>query len=159
MNSSQRGLLKRPSAQGVQQPVASSPAYTKPSGNHCVEETTACICELMNASISFHKLHLKVSGVGAHAMHVALGPLYEGMPDLIDTISETYQGAAERILVLTDCCPRSLNSVEEAIIYIREIYDMICALQDIMCFSEISNELDNVKALLSSTKYKLLFLK
>jgi hypothetical protein len=159
MNAPQRGLLKRPSAQGMQQLVASSQTYTKPSGNHCVEETTACVCELMNAIISFHKLHLKVNGVGAHAMHVALGPLYEGLPDLVDAITEAYQGAAERILVLPDCCPRTLNSVEEAIIYIREIYDMICALQDIMCFSEISNELDNVKLLLSSTKYKLLFLK
>jgi DNA-binding ferritin-like protein len=153
MNTPQRGLLKRPA------PQTSTTTYTKPSGNHCVEETTVCICELMNASISFHKLHLKVNGVGAYATHMALGPLYEELPDLVDTITEAYQGAAERILVLPDCCPRSLNSVEEAIVYIREIYDMICALQDIMCFSEISNELDNVKALLSSTKYKLLFLK
>lgn len=159
MNTPQRGLLKRPTAASMQRPTTSSSTYTKPSGDHCVEETTACICELMNATISFHKLHLKVTGVGAHAMHVALGPLYEELPGLTDTIIEAYQGAAERILMLPDCCPRSLNSVEEAIIYIREIYDMICALQDIMCFSEISNELDNVKRLLSSTKYKLLFLK
>ena len=159
MNSPQRGLLKRPSAQGMQQPIASSQIYTKPSGDHCVEQTTACVCELMNATISFHKLHLKVNGVGAHAMHIALGGLYDELPGLVDTITEAYQGAAERILILTDCCPRTLNSVEEAIVYIREIYDMICALQDIMCFSEISNELDNVKLLLSSTKYKLLFLK
>jgi hypothetical protein len=61
--------------------------------------------------------------------------------------------------MLADYPPRTLNSVEEAIVYIREIYDMICALQDIMCFSEIGNELDNVKRLLSATKYKLLFLK
>lgn len=159
MNSPQRGLLKRPAVAPMQRQTTPSSTYTKPSGDHCVEETTACICELMNATISFHKLHLKVTGVGAHAMHVALGPVYEELPGLVDTITEAYQGAAERILMLTDCCPRSLNSVEEAIIYIREIYDMICALQDIMCFSEISNELDNVKRLLSSTKYKLLFLK
>jgi DNA-binding ferritin-like protein len=159
MNSPQRGLLKRPSAQGMQQPIASSPAYTKPSGNHCVEETTACISELMNATVSFHKLHLKIAGPGAYATHMALGPLYEELPDLVDVITEAYQGAAERILMLADYPPRTLNSVEEAIVYIREIYDMICALQDIMCFSEIGNELDNVKRLLSATKYKLLFLK
>jgi DNA-binding ferritin-like protein len=159
MNSPQRGLLKRPSAQGMQQPIASSPAYTKPSGNHCVEETTACISELMNATVSFHKLHLKIAGPGAYATHMALGPLYEELPDLVDVITEAYQGAAERILMLADYPPRTLNSVEEAIVYIREIYDMICALQDIMCFSEIDNELDNVKRLLSATKYKLLFLK
>ena len=156
MNSPQRGLLRRP---GSLTPLVQTNSNIKPTGNHCVEETTACICELMNASISFHKLHLKVSGVGAFAIHSALSKLYEELPELVDTITEGYQGAAERILNLTDCCPRSLNSVEEAIIYIREIYDMICALQDIMCFSEITNDLDMVKSLLSSTKYKLIFLK
>lgn len=159
MNAPQRGLLKRSNAASIQRPTISNSTYTKPSGDHCVEQTTVCVCELINAAISFHKLHLKVTGVGAHAIHVALAPLYEELPDLIDTITEAYQGAAERILILADECPRSLNSVEEAIIYIREIYDMICSLQDVMCFSEISNELDNVKRLLSSTKYKLLFLK
>jgi DNA-binding ferritin-like protein len=159
MNSPQRGLLKRPVAAPMQRPATPNQAYTKPSGDHCVEETTACISELMNATISFHKLHLKIAGPGAYATHMAIGPLYEELPDLVDVITEAYQGAAERILMLADYSPKTLNSVEEAIVYIREIYDMICALQDIMCFSEIGNELDNVKLLLSSTKYKLLFLK
>jgi DNA-binding ferritin-like protein len=159
MNSLQRSLLKRPAVAPMQKSVAISQAYTKPSGDHCVEETTACISELMNATVSFHKLHLKIAGPGAYAIHMAIGSLYEELPDLVDIITEAYQGAAERILILTDALPRTLNSVEEAIVYIREIYDMICALQDIMCFSEIGNELDNVKRLLSTTKYKLLFLK
>jgi DNA-binding ferritin-like protein len=154
MNTPQRSLLKRPMQQAPMQQ-----AYQKPSGSSCIEQTTNAICELMNATISFHKLHLKVTGVGSFASHKALNELYDGLTGLTDSIAEGYQGAAETILNYPDCCPRTLNTVDEAINYIRELYDMICSLQEIMCYSEISNELDNVKSLLSSTKYKLLFLK
>lgn len=152
MQTPQRGLLKRPNQQ--MQPVSS--AAPKSS---CQDETTVAICELMNASVSFHKLHLKVTGMGSFAAHKALNELYDALPDFADSLAEGYQGAAEVILTYTDCAPRILNSVDEGIIYIRELYNMICSLQDIMCFSEIANELDNVKSTLASAKYKLLFLK
>lgn len=154
MNAPQRGLLKRPSAQPQMQQVSQ-----KPSGSSCIEQTTTALCEMMNAAVSFHKLHLKVNGMGSFAAHKALNELYDGLPDFADSIAEGYQGAAETILNYTECAPRVLNTVEDAVNYIRELYEMICALQDIMCYSEISNELDNVKSLLASTKYKLIFLK
>jgi len=153
MNAPQRSLLKRPMQQAPMQQQ-----YAKPA-NSCIEQTTMVLCELMNSAISFHKLHLKVTGVGSFAAHKALNELYDALPGMADGIAEGYQGAAETILNYTDCCPRTLNTVDEAVNYIRELYDMICSLQEIMCYSEISNELDNVKALLSSAKYKLLFLK
>ena len=153
MNAPQRGLLKRPPQQAPMQ------QYQKPSGSSCIEQTTTFICEIMNAATAFHKLHLKVTGVGSFAAHKALNELYDGLPGFADSIAEGYQGAAETILNYIECQPRVLNSVEDAISYIRELYDMVCSLQDVMCYSEISNELDNVKSLLASTKYKLLFLK
>lgn len=33
----------------------------------------ACAVELMNARNSFHKLHLKVTGPGSYAAHIAIG--------------------------------------------------------------------------------------
>ena len=42
---------------------------------------------------------------------------------------------------------------------LRKIKDKVIALQSVMPHSEIVNELDNVKSLIDSTKYKLLFLK
>lgn len=152
MQTPQRGLLKRPTAQ---MPAA----QYKQGGSSCEEQTTMLICEIMNAANSFHKLHLKVTGVGSYSAHKALNDLYDALPGFADSIAEGYQGAAETILNYTECSPRVLNTVDEAIAYIREMYDMICALQDIMCYSEISNELDNVKSTLASAKYKLLFLK
>ena len=152
MQTPQRGLLKRPS---TQMPTATY----KQGSSSCTEQTTLVICEMMNAAISFHKLHLKLTGVGSYAAHKALNELYDALPGLADSIAEGYQGAAETILNYTECAPRVLNTVDEAIAYIREMYDMICALQEVMCYSEVSNELDNVKSTLASTKYKLLFLK
>lgn len=152
MQTPQRSLLKRPNAQ---MPVA----QYKQGASSCEEQTTMLICEMMNAATSFHKLHLKITGVGSYAAHKALNDLYDALPGFADSIAEGYQGAAETILNYTECAPRVLNTVDEGIAYIREMYDMICALQDIMCYSEISNELDNVKSTLASTKYKLLFLK
>ena len=152
MNSPQRGLLKRPT------PQMPATQY-KQGGSSCEEQTTMLICEMMNAANSFHKLHLKVTGVGSYSAHKALNDLYDALPGFADSIAEGYQGAAETILNYTECAPRVLNTVDEGIAYIREMYDMVCALQDIMCYSEISNELDNVKSTLASTKYKLLFLK
>lgn len=152
MQTPQRGLLKRPTTQAPA-------AQYKQANSSCQEQTTMVICEMMNAGISFHKLHLKVTGIGSYAQHKALNDLYDALPGFADSIAEGYQGAAETILNYTDCAPRVLNTVDEAIAYIREMYDMICALQEIMCYSEISNELDNVKSTLASAKYKLLFLK
>lgn len=151
MNAPQRSLLKRP----VQQMQMTT---TAPKGS-CQEETTSAVCELMNAAVSFHKLHLKVTNVGSYAAHKALNDLYDALPGHADDIAEGYQGAAEIILNYTECAPRILNSVDEGIQYIRDLYNMVCALQDIMCYSEITNELDNVKSTLASAKYKLLFLK
>jgi DNA-binding ferritin-like protein len=152
MNTPQRGLLKRPTTQAPAAPY-------KQGNSSCEEQTTMLICEMMNAASAFHKLHLKLTGVGSYAAHKALNELYDALPGHADSLAEGYQGAAETILNYVECAPRILNTVDDGIAYIREMYDMICALQEVMCYSEISNELDNAKSILSSTKYKLLFLK
>lgn len=146
-------MLKRPSVM--------TQSYTAPSQVHSCDTHTADVAsELMNAAISFHKLHLKVQGMGSFAAHKALGDLYESLPGHADTLVESYQGAAELLLSFGDCCsPKTLNSVEEAIIYIKELCMVICQLQSMMPYSEIVNDLDTIKSTLNSAKYKLLFLK
>mgnify|MGYP003638144918 FL=1 len=56
------------------------------------DQTAALVVELMNASTSFHKLHLSVTGDGSYAQHKALNDLYDGLPELADTIAEGMQG-------------------------------------------------------------------
>ena len=145
-------MLKRDSG-----PVASY--STAGSSANCDTMTAACATELMNAATSFHKLHLKVKGVGSYAAHKALNDLYDALPDHADTLIEGYQGAAEKILDYSEASPRTLNTVEEGLTYLRDMYQMVNALQAKMPYSEIVNSLDGVKDTFNSAKYKLLFLK
>ena len=126
---------------------------------NCDTMTAACATELMNAATSFHKLHLKVKGMGSYAAHKALNDLYDALPGHADTLIEGYQGAAEKILEYSESAPRTLNTVEEGIAYLRDMYNIVNKLQGMMPYSEIVNNLDLVKDSINSAKYKLLFLK
>jgi hypothetical protein len=121
--------------------------------------TAACATEMMNAAISFHRLHLKVKGDGSYAAHKALGNFYEGLHDQADTLVEGYQGVCEKLLSYKDSPIRTLDTVSDAIGYLRDMYNMVNKLQGMMPYSEIVNNLDLVKDSINSTKYKLLFLK
>ena len=132
----------------------------EPSKKNKVDSMTADLVEeLMNASTSFHKLHLQVEGVGSFAAHKALNEIYDALPGLADSIAEGYQGAAEKLLVYNDQGPVILKSVKDAISYLRDITSMVDELQKVMPYSEIVNTLDTVKDAVNSAKYKLIFLK
>jgi len=121
--------------------------------------TAACATEMMNAAISFHRLHLKVKGEGSYAAHKALNDFYDGLHGHADTLIEGYQGVAEKLLTYTDMPIRTLDTVADAVGYLRDMYNTINKLQGMMPYSEIVNNLDLVKDAINSTKYKLLFLK
>jgi DNA-binding ferritin-like protein len=143
----------------------SEPAKAEPTPNTGVggssldTMTAACATEMMNASISFHKLHLKITGDGSYAAHKALGDFYEGLHGHADTLIEGYQGVAEKLLKYTDMPIRTLDTTADAVAYLRDLYNSINKLQGMMPYSEIVNNLDLVKDAINSTKYKLLFLK
>jgi len=121
--------------------------------------TAACATEMMNAAISFHKLHLKIKGDGSYAAHKALGEFYDGLHGHADTLVEGYQGVAEKIISYTEMPIRTLDTVADGVAYLRDLYNSINKLQGMMPYSEIVNNLDLVKDSINSTKYKLLFLK
>ena len=118
-----------------------------------------CLSELMNVRTSIHQLHLTITGPGSYAAHKALNKFYDAIPDLVDTLVEGYQGATEKILKFEEMTPRQLKTVEDALDYIREMYDRITKLQAKVPYSEIVNNMDLVKDAINSAKYKLLFLK
>lgn len=121
-------------------------------------EVSKCVTTLMNASISFHKLHLKVTGQGSYAQHKGLNDIYDALPGFADGLAESYQGANEELLKYDESLPKILNTKQEGILYAQELKDMISNLQNKMIYSEIINDLDVVKSQLNSLKYKLLFL-
>ena len=128
-------------------------------GDSLEAKTAACVTELLNAAVSFHKLHLKVTGLGSYAAHKALNEAYDAMPGHADDLAEGFQGAAEKLLICTDAAPRMLSTVEDGLAYLRELKEMVNSLQAIMPYTEVVNDLDNVKSTINSIKYKLLFLK
>lgn len=116
------------------------------------------VTELLNAAVSFHKLHLKVTGIGSYASHKALNSLYDALPENGDQLAEQFQGAKEELLKYTPKSPRELNTKEEGIQYIRDLKEMASKLQTVLPYSEIINDLDSLKSTLNSIKYKLIFL-
>ena len=135
-------------------------AYSAPAKDKSVDGmVSACVSELMNAATSFHKLHLKVTGAGSFAAHKALNELYDALPGHADDLAEGFQGASEKLLSYADVAPKALDTVDDALSYIREIVDMVSSLQEKMPYSEIVNDLDTIKSTLNSAKYKLKFLK
>ena len=151
--------LTRPSAQVQEKPVATKPADTSNVTSNLDTSMSNYITELMNARNVFHKLHLKITGTGSYAAHMALNTLYDQIPDFVDTLTEGYQGITEKLLVYKNVSERTVDDVADALDYMRELYAMVNKLQGMMPYSEIVNNLDLVKDALNSTKYKLLFLK
>jgi DNA-binding ferritin-like protein len=136
-----------------------SAEYSAPTTGSLDSMVSACVSELMNAATAIHKLHLKVSGSGSYAAHKALNELYDALPGHADDLAEGFQGASEKLLSYKEVAPRTLNTVAEAIDYLREISEMVDGLQAKIPYSEIVNDLDTIKSTINSGKYKLIFLK
>lgn len=130
----------------------------RPSPMGPCTETAAMVANAQALVVSIHQLHLKITGPGSHAAHEALGDFYESMPGLVDKVAEQYQGAREKILDIPAAPPYKCGTVQEALAHLKELYNEIVELQKMMPFSEIVNQLDEMKSLIASTKYKLMFL-
>lgn len=110
-------------------------------------------------SVQFaHKVHLKVTGPGSDAAHRAIGGFYDALPDLIDKVAEQYQGAREKLLDIPEITYEASVTKENLIADLKEVYEETSKLQKIMPFSEVVNQLDEIKSLIATTKYKLMFL-
>ena len=115
--------------------------------------------DLLESVTVLHKAHLKVTGEGSYAAHKAMGEFYEEIGDLADGLIEGYQGLTESLLDLGPGESPSFKTAKECVSYLNSIYKKVDAVQAVCTYSEINNDLDNVKSLINSTKYKLIFQK
>ena len=156
--------LSRPQSVKVEKEEEEEYVIAKPVpdtgvGGSSLDTMTANLAtEMMNAAISFHRLHLKIKGEGSFSAHKALGEFYEGLHGHADTLVEGYQGIAEKLLAYKDSPIRTLDTVADGVGYLRDLYNTVNKLQGMMPYSEIVNNLDLVKDSINSTKYKLIFL-
>ena len=117
------------------------------------------VFELLNASTKIHLAHLSVTGSGSYAAHKALNDFYDEVKSLGDDLAEQYQGITEAILTYpTTADLPKITTAKEAVIYLRGLYTKVNDIQKSCPYSEICNTLDEVKSLINSTKYKLIFL-
>lgn len=125
--------------------------------------TSGCenLCfNLLTSVTVIHIAHLGITGPGSYAAHMALGDYYGSVGDFADSIIEHYQGVTGKIMEFPDTCsmPR-LKTAEACCGYLKALRADIDKEQATMPYSEINNVLDEVKSLIDSTCYKLMFLK
>lgn len=119
----------------------------------------ALISDFLEAVTSVHKAHLKITGSGSFAAHTAMGAFYDEIGDLADSIAESYQGVTETLLDIPSVKQEAFTSAADCVTFLNSLYEKVNAAQKACAYSEIINDLDNVKSLINSTKYKLIFLK
>jgi DNA-binding ferritin-like protein len=142
--------LKRPLKSGTE---------TGPKADHSKHIATL-VFELMVGATKVHINHLLVTGTGSYAAHKAMNEFYDAAPDLADDVAEQFQGVTEKLLTFpTSANLPTMKTAEDCIKYLRGLYDLADMVHEACGHSEIQNTIDEIKSLINSTKYKLLFLK
>lgn len=119
------------------------------------KQTGLLIATLFLARDLAHREHLKVSGAGSYARHMALGSFYEGIVDVADRLTETYQGVFD---VLLDIPLAAHNTDMDIIDALAAQLDWIhstrydCIPREWTC---LHNIVDEAEALYATTLYKL----
>ena len=111
----------------------------------------------MHSRTQAHVFHLRVTGPGSHAAHLALQAYYEGIIPLIDLVAENYQGK-NGLIEFQDVDGIDNNAAVENIIkYFSKLIEALDKLRkgEKLQSSSIQNQIDTIDELLSSTKYKL----
>jgi len=121
-----------------------------------VAEFAGCLMTIANV---LHKHHLKVTGVGSYASHVALNELYDSLPSHADSLVELYQGYYGELVEAYDSMSEAqylkmspLEVVTWLLKYVEE-YRTIFTTN-----SMLQNQVDELIADIAKTKYKIQFL-
>ena len=98
-----------------------------------------------------HLAHLKTK---SYAQHIALGDYYDGLLDLVDSFTESYQGlyGLLNLEVLK-------GIISDPIVLIEALYKYIDGNRSIFKESFLQNVLDEIQQLNAQTLYKLKNLK
>lgn len=110
---------------------------------------------LLHSATIAHQLHLQSK---SYSEHQALGGFYEEIPDLVDALTESYQGKYG----LIEDYPTNYHNAgrKNALAYMESLQKFVAeARGSLPQDSELQNEVDNIANLINSTVYKLRFLK
>jgi DNA-binding ferritin-like protein len=116
------------------------------------------ISKLNTSSIQVHIFHWQVKGKSSYAAHKAFGDYYEGIPDLIDGIVESYQGKYGIIENFTCEGVENFKDIQTCVDYFANLMEMIEEKRKSVEDSYLQNQIDTIVELITSTMYKLRFL-
>lgn len=136
-----------------------APVKEMPVGKNPTKKMESLMADLLESVTVVHKAHLKITGEGSFAAHKAMGEFYEEIGGLADKVAEGYQGATESLLEIGQGEIVTCKSTKDCVALMNSLYQKVNDVQSTCGHSEIINDLDNIKSLINSTKYKLLFLK
>lgn len=114
------------------------------------------VSTLLHSATLTHLMHFKSK---SYSEHVALRKYYDAIPDLVDGLVESIQGAYETII---DPYPAMFGNGnnDDPLAYMISLRNYVRDYrQQMPQDTEIQNEIDNVANLLNTTVYKLKFLK
>ncbi len=112
------------------------------------------ISYLLGCSMQVHVYHLCTKGAGAYAMHMALGGLYDALPDMVDGLAESIQG---KYGILKYDYSHSVDSnVGNALTYVKKCLSYVETERKSICSETyVQNQIDEIVALFYTTIYKL----
>lgn len=118
----------------------------------------AIVSAFMQSSVDTHKYHLQITGSGSYAQHVTVGEYYDSIKGFADSFAEEYQGFTMKLLKLESIPAQEIKTKEDIVNHLNNLYINIEKTQEVMPCSALVNTLDEVKSMISSTRYKLVFL-
>jgi DNA-binding ferritin-like protein len=105
-----------------------------------------------------HRAHLKATGPGSFAAHMALGNFYEGIVERADAFAEAYQGRYNELLDIplleNEYAGEIADVLEQQMAWIEDSREQICKRNE----TALHNLIDEAVSLYQSTLYKLRFL-
>ena len=114
------------------------------------------VSTLLHSATLTHLMHFKTP---SYANHVALNAYYDEIPELVDSLVESIQGAYETIIEPYPSMFGNGNG-DDPLAYMVSLRNYVRDYRDQMPQdSEIQNEIDNIANLINHTVYKLKFLK
>jgi len=113
-----------------------------------------CMSYLMACSMQVHIYHLRAKGSGAYAAHMALGSLYDALPDMVDSLAESMQGKYG--LLNYDYSASFDSNYANALPYVKKCLAYVeSERKSFPQDTYIQNQIDEIVALFYSTIYKL----
>ena len=114
------------------------------------------VSTLLHSATLTHLMHFKTT---SYSQHVALNAYYDEIPELVDSLVESIQGAYETIIEPYPSMFGNGNG-DDPLAYMVSLRNYVRDYRDQMPQdSEIQNEIDSIANLINHTVYKLRFLK